>query len=294
LFVSCFVFVVHACKELNSPIPLTSIYVGFTIQDGNNNMCKSSIDQMNGDNPQWSLTHFPFRVQAAQQQMKIQVFVSGKRDTCIGSSIVYVEELRRNTGQTWYTLQNIKNIHVGYVKLSTQFLPLDAQILSKEEQELMNQISNLPPIHSQPSFPVQTWNPAPNVYQSPPPQYIPTPNVQYVNIPPETHVTSIDYNNGITTVNVQANGPPIQYQPQPLPQNYFGQLSQPQNTDDQPNQIPLPTNISPTPVSSQSIPSANVSANAPANEAVPRAEGATQRNIHPDDELEARFKALND
>lgn len=106
---------------------------------------KSEADPTGGSEPIWfenprlpgAVSHFPLSIADAFQQVQIEVFQANTglklhADRLLGSTVMYADSLRKNPGLQWYAVYN-SNMEAGYLLLGTQFLPLNAVVLSQEE-----------------------------------------------------------------------------------------------------------------------------------------------------------------
>ena len=106
---------------------------------------KSEADPTGGSEPIWfenprlpnATHHFPLSIADAFQQVQIEVFQANSglklhADRLLGSTVMYADTLRKNPGLQWYAVYN-SNMEAGYLLLATQFLPLNAVVLSQEE-----------------------------------------------------------------------------------------------------------------------------------------------------------------
>jgi len=109
---------------------------------------RSAADPAGGANPLWfgnarlgaeaSAAHFPLSVAEGTQQIQFDVMQQNSgafkmtSDRLLGSAVLYAEQLRANAGAHWYPLLN-KNMQTGMLLVASQFLPLNATVLSDAE-----------------------------------------------------------------------------------------------------------------------------------------------------------------
>lgn len=109
---------------------------------------KSDPDPYGGNNPVWHnnpklpglVHHFPVSVQDATTQIQIEIFQKNsgtfgiKDDRLLGQINLYADNLRANPQLQWYGLY-LQSMQIGFLLMATQYLPLNASILSKDEIE---------------------------------------------------------------------------------------------------------------------------------------------------------------
>ena len=108
---------------------------------------QSAPDPHGGGDPIWlgnarlpadALCHFPLSVRDPNQQVQVEVLQQNKgtfaisSDKILGSAVFYADALRNAPGLQWYALFS-QNMQAGYLLMATQFLPLNATVLSQEE-----------------------------------------------------------------------------------------------------------------------------------------------------------------
>jgi hypothetical protein len=109
---------------------------------------KSGADPNGGSNPIWngnpniqnSVCHFPFSVQDATQQLQIELFQQNhgtfnlKQDKLLGQASFYADNLRANPQLQWYGVF-LQSMQTGFLLMQTQYIPLNANVVSKEDLE---------------------------------------------------------------------------------------------------------------------------------------------------------------